>query len=281
MTWLSRVAQMFRPKAANSITTAADLQELIDTALGGMSSSGLRVGAAQAVQQAAVSSALLVLGETLAQLPFDVMRRQVGGGNQVVEDHPVQRLLSRHGHPNAWMTSFEFRELAVRHVATRGNFFAFKNSARGVLRELLPIHPKRVQAELDDEFRIRYRVNMRQGGRRTFGPAEILHLRGPSDDGFLGLDRMQQHKDTIGLGLAQDMHAGKVFANGARIAGVLERLDSISSPADLRQAGYRVHRLTGDRKGSHAVRISGAWRVVFRFQDGNAYDVEAVDYHRS
>ena len=85
--------------------------------------------------------------------------------------------------------------------------------------------------------------------------------------------------------------ATKRFARGDRrrlppglaskIAGVLERLDSISSPADLRQAGYRVHRLTGDRKRSHAVRISGAWRVVFRFQDGNAYDVEAVDYHRS
>ena len=66
-----------------------------------------------------------------------------------------------------------------------------------------------------------------------------------------------------------------------KIVNVLERLESISSPADLREAGYRVHRPTGDRKGSHAVRISGAWRVVFRFRDSNAYDVEAVDYHRS
>ena len=85
--------------------------------------------------------------------------------------------------------------------------------------------------------------------------------------------------------------ATKRFARGDRrrlpselapkISDVLERLDSIASPADLREAGYRIHRLTGDRKGAHAIGISGAWRVVFRFQDGNAYDVEVVDYHRS
>lgn len=55
----------------------------------------------------------------------------------------------------------------------------------------------------------------------------------------------------------------------------------MSSPADLLEAGYQIHRLTGDRKGAHAVRISGAWWVVFRFEYGNAYDVEVVDYHRS
>lgn len=54
-------------------------------------------------------------------------------------------------------------------------------------------------------------------------------------------------------------------------------LDSVTSPADLREAGYRIHRLTGDRKGAHAIEIAGAWRVVFRFKDGNAHDVEVVD----
>ena len=66
-----------------------------------------------------------------------------------------------------------------------------------------------------------------------------------------------------------------------KIADVLERLDSISSPADLRGVGYSVHRLTGDRKGAYAIEISGAWRIAFRLEGGNAYDVEVVDYHRS
>ena len=66
-----------------------------------------------------------------------------------------------------------------------------------------------------------------------------------------------------------------------RIKTLLGLLERGSSAEDLRRAGYQVHRLTGDRKGYSAVKISGALRLVFRFEDGNAYDVEVVDYHRS
>lgn len=61
----------------------------------------------------------------------------------------------------------------------------------------------------------------------------------------------------------------------------LDAVANASSPADLRRAGYRVHRLTGDRKGFSAIAVSRALRVVFRFLDGDAYDVEVVDDHRS
>ena len=85
--------------------------------------------------------------------------------------------------------------------------------------------------------------------------------------------------------------ATKRFAEGRRRsfpAAALPRIDAVlgllergSSPEDLRRAGYRVHRLAGDRKGCSAVSVSAALRVVFRFEGGNAYDVEVVDYHRS
>lgn len=37
--------------------------------------------------------------------------------------------------------------------------------------------------------------------------------------------------------------------------------------------------LGGERKGLHSIRINDQWRICFRWQDGNAYDVEIVDYH--
>jgi proteic killer suppression protein len=43
--------------------------------------------------------------------------------------------------------------------------------------------------------------------------------------------------------------------------------------------GNRLEALAGDRKGQHSIRISGKWRLCFRWYDGNAYDVEIVDYH--
>lgn len=43
--------------------------------------------------------------------------------------------------------------------------------------------------------------------------------------------------------------------------------------------GYGLHKLRGDYKGFWAVRVSGNWRAVFRFEAGHATDVDYVDYH--
>lgn len=43
--------------------------------------------------------------------------------------------------------------------------------------------------------------------------------------------------------------------------------------------GYRLHQLTGDRKGQWSVRVSGNWRIVFKLKDGQVLDVDLVDYH--
>lgn len=52
---------------------------------------------------------------------------------------------------------------------------------------------------------------------------------------------------------------------------------SLAALSPLRSVG--LHKLTGDRKGFWAVRVNGPWRIVFRFEEGNAYEVEIVDYH--
>ena len=42
----------------------------------------------------------------------------------------------------------------------------------------------------------------------------------------------------------------------------------------------RLEALKGDRRGEHSIRINQQWRVCFRWQDGHAYQVSIVDYHR-
>ncbi len=43
--------------------------------------------------------------------------------------------------------------------------------------------------------------------------------------------------------------------------------------------GLRLHQLIGARKGTWAITVSGNWRVTFRFEDGDAIDVNYEDYH--
>ena len=65
----------------------------------------------------------------------------------------------------------------------------------------------------------------------------------------------------------------------ARIRRVLSALQDAAGPRDMRQPSFRPHPLKGDRDGHWSVRVSGNWRIVFRFEDGEAVDVDLVDYH--
>lgn len=64
-----------------------------------------------------------------------------------------------------------------------------------------------------------------------------------------------------------------------RIAVALADLDSARVIADLDLPGYRLHRLRGKMKGLWSITISANWRIVFRFEDGDIYDTDLIDYH--
>lgn len=64
-----------------------------------------------------------------------------------------------------------------------------------------------------------------------------------------------------------------------RIRRILDRLDSAVRPEDMNLPGYGFHGLKGDRKGVYAVSVSGNWRITFRFEAGDAVDVNLEDYH--
>lgn len=64
-----------------------------------------------------------------------------------------------------------------------------------------------------------------------------------------------------------------------RITLALSDLEAADKPSDLDLPGYRLHPLRGDRRGSWSISITGNWRITFRFEDGDVYDVDLVDYH--
>jgi proteic killer suppression protein len=65
-----------------------------------------------------------------------------------------------------------------------------------------------------------------------------------------------------------------------KIADVLLAIDEAVRPGDVGLfPGWRLHPLKGDLKGFWSVSVSGNWRVVFRFEKGDAFDVDLTDYH--
>jgi len=60
----------------------------------------------------------------------------------------------------------------------------------------------------------------------------------------------------------------------------LEQVNAAARVEDLKvPPGNRLHSLEGNRQGQHSVSVNDQWRICFRFEDGDAYDVEFCDYH--
>ena len=70
----------------------------------------------------------------------------------------------------------------------------------------------------------------------------------------------------------QQMHVEKIKL-------ILTRLEAAKTPQTMNQPGYNFHALSGDLAGFYSVKVSGNYRIIFRFEGENAHDVDYLDYH--
>jgi len=87
-----------------------------------------------------------------------------------------------------------------------------------------------------------------------------------------------------------DKRTQELYSNGkakkfpadvaSRAARKLEYVNLAEYLEDLKvPPGNRLHPLSGNRQGQHAISINDQWRICFRFENGDAYEVEVCDYH--
>lgn len=96
-----------------------------------------------------------------------------------------------------------------------------------------------------------------------------------------GRDMIKTFKDKQAETIAQGKVSRKLPHDMQRSAlKKLRQLDAAATLDDLRiPPGNRLEALQGDRSGQYSIRINDQWRLCFRLENGNAYDVEIVDYH--
>lgn len=63
------------------------------------------------------------------------------------------------------------------------------------------------------------------------------------------------------------------------VRDILVRLNASATPDDMDLPGFRLHRLGGKHAGFWAVTVRANWRIIFRFDEGHAADVDYLDYH--
>lgn len=205
---------------------------------GSRNAAGVRIDPNNAHTVAAVFACLRVIAETVASLPLHVLERTPGGGKRIVRELPLYRQL--HSQPNAWQTSFEWREQAVFHIGLWGD--AFSELKAG---QIVPLHPSRMKVERIENGKIRYKFREDKGTETIYSNEQILQIRGPSDDGINGMSIVEECKDAIALARACELHGARFFAAGARPGFVLstdgnlnaEARESLRSQWDRRHGG--------------------------------------------
>jgi len=84
-------------------------------------------------------------------------------------------------------------------------------------------------------------------------------------------------------GLKRFYEKGDSSAIGAnmqkRITEILSILEAASTIDEANIPGYRLHSLSGAKKGFWSVRVTGNWRIIFRFEENKALDIDLIDYH--
>ena len=203
--------------------------EMMD--LGSKSKAGPSVNLQAAFRVSAALACMRAISQGCAQVPFKLIRDYEEAGlarKRAARDHVLYDLVT--AKPNSWQTAFEFRETQALH-ACMGNSYAYKGKYRGKVAELILLDPARVKPVQHADWSITYKVTGRDGVTEELAQDQIWHVRGPSWDGFMGLDTLAMAREAMGLSIALEQSQANLHANGVRPTGV----DSVDGNLDKGQ----------------------------------------------
>lgn len=192
------------------------------------STSGTVVDAHTAMNLSAVYACVRVLSETIGSLPLIIYKNTKTGKDRAT-NHPLYRVL--HDAPNPEMTSMQWRETVMAHLSLQGNHFSEIIFQDTKVKELWPIPPDLVEIKRDQNNKLVYKVNI--GGGKVLNKEKVLHIRGLSLDGIVGVSPITYARETIGLGLAAQEYASRFFSGDANPNGVY------SHPTQLGDVAYK------------------------------------------
>lgn len=213
------------------------------------SRSGATVTPATALDVATVLACCRVVANGIAQVPFRLYL-ETGTSKTPASAHPLYALLYRR--PNGWQTSFEFRETIAFHAMLTNNAFIFVNRVgiARTIKELIPIEPGRVTVKQLPDYRLEYSVRADDGQVQVFGQDAIWHLRGPSWNGYLGMEAVKLAREAIGLSITLEQSQAEFSGNGAATSGVLATKEKLSKERyDFLSAWLDKHLPGGERFG--------------------------------
>lgn len=215
---------------------------------GGVEShSGERVTTESALQLDAVWACIRLVAQTIATLPIFVYERGEDGTNDLATGHSLYRIL--HDKPNAAMTAVEFWCAMYACKLLWGNAYAqIVRGYRDKVVALLPMRPDWTQVVRQPDGSMLYRYTW-NGQTLDLPEEDVLHLKGFTLDGEIGLSAISAGRHSLGNAAAAEKTAGAIHKNGMRPSGVLTSPTYLTkeqrADAKVLMEGYRGAMATG------------------------------------
>lgn len=231
------------------------------------SSAGVHVDPDSALSLSAVFAAANLLSRVLGSLPLQVYR-QWGREKETAATHPAYRLL--HTRPNWEMSSGVFRRVMEwNRLLWGGAYASISWAGNGKPAALHPIEGWRVQPDRREDGALFYKVD----GTREVEPEDIISVPNITTDGTTCKSFVDYALESLGLGMAAQEFAGRLFGQGAKPGGVLHHKGNPDRKAreEMRESWERAHGGPGNA-GRTAV-LWGAWE--YQAEDGTFAPEEA------
>lgn len=194
----------------------------------GQTRAGVTVNDETALSSTALFAGVRFISENMASVPLKIYRYD-DRSKVTLRSDPRWYMLQSSANPE--QTAMEFREMMWGFEVLCGNAYAeIVEAGDGIARELWPITPWRVRVERVNGALV-YHVRSPMGGERTLPAERVIHLRGFSRDGVLGVDVVEKMAQAIGIVLAAEEAAARFYGSGTQMAGVLEVPGALSEPA--------------------------------------------------
>ena len=215
---MSRVTNLWK-NLQNMLQDPVDIWTQMFLQPGHMSSAGVQITDQSMLGLPSAYAAVRAISEVVGQLPLELMRRVPNGGIEPARDHHLYFLFA--DSPNNYQTPSEFVRLMQARLCIRHNTYAFIEKSRGKITRLMPINPLHVQIRAEERTGMSvYDVSAPEGWNEKDIPASrILHIRGFTDNGFLGWGPTHVLRDALGSAVAAERYSQRVLANGAHIPG--------------------------------------------------------------
>lgn len=185
-----------------------------------------------ALKNSTVFRCVDLISGSMAMLPLYIKERDTSGKMVEAVDNPLYRLLMYK--PNEWQTAFEFKQIMQAWALVHGNAYARIVRTGPRVSALMPIPPDRVIVEQLNDYSLKYTVTGVKGGVFDVPPRDMLHIRGLTMDGVLGLSRVKQAADVISTAVQAQRAADRLFKNGIIGGTAFEHPTKLSSEAHAR-----------------------------------------------